>query len=281
MQEIIFLDLDGTLRDEAYGIPDSALQALTRCRSRGVRVFLCTGRSIGTIPEDAAALTWDGVIAGNGCYITLGGTVLKNAGFRPSRVQSALELLRGQADTAFAFETPQTVYMNAEAGTILARMTDEKWRVLTPAQRLGMRHAEKISYRDNLQTFSPAAHKTGKLCLWAEEAVCTRVWEILAQEPPKLCQDVALGGGRRYWEMIRADCDKGNAVRQVCRHLGIPLGRALAFGDGRNDIDMFRAAGTAVAMADGDEKLKTYAHTVCESPLENGIYLELSRRKII
>lgn len=281
MYEIVFFDLDGTLRDEAHGIPDSARQALARCRKNGCRVCLCTGRSIGTIPEDAAALAWDGVIAGNGCYIALGGEVLRDAGFEPSHVQTALCYLREQAFAAFAFETPQTVFMNGQAAQILRRMTAEKWKGLSQERRRAMHHAQKIDYRDNLDAFIPAQHKTGKICLWAGETVRTRVWRILAGEPPKLCQDAAWENGQRYWEIIRADCDKGDAIKLVCAHFGIARSRALAFGDGRNDIDMFRAAGTAVAMAGGDNALKAHADCWCEAPMDNGIYLELSRRHMI
>lgn len=280
MHEIIFFDLDGTLRDEVYGIPDTARTALERCRKNGLRVCLCTGRTLGTIPDDAAALHWDCIIAGNGCYIALGETVLKDAAFQTKNVQVAKAFLLAQKDAAYAFETTETVYMNRGAVEILRGMNEEKWSCLPPKERQKMREAQKINCEDNIRSFSPDIHRTGKLCLWADGETLQRVWDIFAGEPPKLCRDASFGD-RRCWELIKADNDKGDAVRQVCSYLKIPTAHALAFGDGANDLNMFHAAGTSVAMQGGDMALLDYADAVCETPMENGIYLELKRRRLI
>ena len=41
----VFVDIDGTLCDSRQRIPVSALEALAQVRSRGHRLFACTGRS--------------------------------------------------------------------------------------------------------------------------------------------------------------------------------------------------------------------------------------------
>ena len=47
---------------------------------------------------------------------------------------------------------------------------------------------------------------------------------------------------------------------------------AMAFGDGNNDLEMFGAAGTCVAMANGSADLKAAATHLCGSCAEDGIY---------
>ena len=55
----------------------------------------------------------------------------------------------------------------------------------------------------------------------------------------------------------------------------------MSFGDGDNDIEMLKAAGTGIAVANGSRKLLECADAVCEPPMEDGIYKELVRRGII
>ena len=47
---------------------------------------------------------------------------------------------------------------------------------------------------------------------------------------------------------------------------------AMAFGDGNNDLEMFGAVGTGVAMANGSDALKAAATDICGACVEDGIY---------
>ena len=69
MKKLIILDIDGTLRDFAYGVPNSAIKAVNMCRERGHIVCICTGRSQGTIPKDVMDMNIEAIISGGGCYI--------------------------------------------------------------------------------------------------------------------------------------------------------------------------------------------------------------------
>lgn len=67
-----------------------------------------------------------------------------------------------------------------------------------------------------------------------------------------------------YLELFRHDAGKGNAVRFVCDHLGVPLSDAYAAGDADNDISMLEAAGCGIAMANASDKVKQAADVVTE-----------------
>ena len=62
--DIIYLDIDGTLRDERRGIPESAKRAVQKCMDNGIFIVICTGRNPGSIQEDVKLLRTDGVISG-------------------------------------------------------------------------------------------------------------------------------------------------------------------------------------------------------------------------
>jgi len=60
----------------------------------------------------------------------------------------------------------------------------------------------------------------------------------------------------RFLEIVPKGINKGTAVQALCRHYGIEKCNVMAIGDYYNDIDMFRAAGISVAMANAPEDIK-------------------------
>lgn len=67
------------------------------------------------------------------------------------------------------------------------------------------------------------------------------------------------------FELMPAGVDKGSALLFLARRLGVRREEIVAFGDGDNDVDMLRAAGVGVAMADGDPGAKAAADCAAQS----------------
>ena len=63
----------------------------------------------------------------------------------------------------------------------------------------------------------------------------------------------------------------------LCAHLGIPLERAVAFGDERNDCSMLAAAGLGVAMGNAAPETKAAARLVTGTNQEDGVARTLLR----
>lgn len=76
----------------------------------------------------------------------------------------------------------------------------------------------------------------------------------------------------RAVDIIPTAGGKGNGIAVVLQAYGIPKADAMAFGDGNNDLEMFGAVGTCVAMANGSADLKAAATHLCGSCAEDGIY---------
>ena len=64
---------------------------------------------------------------------------------------------------------------------------------------------------------------------------------------------------------------KGKALLALCRTLGVEASASVAFGDGSNDIEMLRAAGLGVAMANADEAVKAAADCVTAGNEDCGV----------
>ena len=73
-------------------------------------------------------------------------------------------------------------------------------------------------------------------------------------------------------EINAAGVNKGKAMIELGKLLGIPREEIMAFGDGNNDLEMFGAVGTGVAMGNASEKLKAAAAAHCRTVMEDGIY---------
>ena len=70
-------------------------------------------------------------------------------------------------------------------------------------------------------------------------------------------------------EAVPKGFSKGTGVLKVAELLGIPADRT---GDSANDLQMLRAAGTAVVMGDGSEAAKAEADYVTAPLHEDGIF---------
>ena len=75
--------------------------------------------------------------------------------------------------------------------------------------------------------------------------------------------------GEQWLEIMPQAASKSNAVRQLKALL--QCDRVIAFGDGKNDIDMFQAADEGYAVANADAELKQFAAAVIPSNDEDGV----------
>jgi len=78
-----------------------------------------------------------------------------------------------------------------------------------------------------------------------------------------LGNEITLFNSQPYFlEIMPKDTDKGTALAKVADMMGIKAEEVLAIGDSMNDEAMIRWAGTGVAMANGDERIKNIADMV-------------------
>ena len=281
MYQIIFFDIDGTLRDESYGIPDSAKTAIKMCKEKGYYVCLCTGRNIGAIHDDVLDLKMNGIIASGGAHIEFENKIIREKYFPTNKLEEVWQYLKNaNKQIAFIFETNDTVFMSEEAVNILESLNEEKFKFLTSEEKEYIRENEKIICEYNMDKLNSNIHKVNKICLWSDEEIFEKIMGILSKGKIQLAQCFDFDT-RKYYEIIQRGCSKGDAIKELCRYLRIPVEKTMAFGDGRNDIDMLKKVGTAIGMRNGNKEIFKYVDSICEEPFNNGIYLELKKRNVI
>lgn len=98
--------------------------------------------------------------------------------------------------------------------------------------------------------------------LYREEAM-----EILNLYP-EVCY---LSGGFGNLEFTRKGISKAKGLSFLCEHLNIPISQTIACGDSENDLDIIKAAGLGVAMANAPQHIKSEADELTLSNDENGV----------
>jgi hypothetical protein len=78
-----------------------------------------------------------------------------------------------------------------------------------------------------------------------------------------------------YLEIIARGADKGQALRFLCAHAGIPVENSYAAGDSENDIPMITAAGKGYAMKNADNAVKQKAGYITREDNEHDGILEI------
>lgn len=76
-------------------------------------------------------------------------------------------------------------------------------------------------------------------------------------------------------DVAAPDADKGNAIRAICRTLGISAEECMAFGDHMNDEGMLRACGHPRAVANAVPFIRELAEEIVPSNAEGGVLSSL------
>ncbi|MCC8126426.1 MAG: HAD family hydrolase [Clostridiales bacterium] len=276
MTEVIYFDIDGTLRDEKQGLPDSVCRAITKCREKGILIVICTGRNEESIQEDVKALNADGVISGDGCGVRWKQKVLKHIAFSIEIVQEILEEVKGSGSGA-SFESDNSIYMNAEAALFYKEDFEKKICGDQGAEK--RKEENRIFYENNISQLWKEIGKVHKVCLIGDgpfiEAIKNKFNGVVE------ISQIREWNHRMYLEMLPPGSGKGRAVKFLNEYLNIRKENSMSFGDGENDVGMLLESGIGIAVKGCSEKLLRYADSVCGSPAEDGIYRELIQRKII
>lgn len=73
------------------------------------------------------------------------------------------------------------------------------------------------------------------------------------------------------YEIVNSNVSKASGIRVLCDQLGITMNEVMAFGDSGNDVDMLKAVGYGVVMANGSLEAKNAAKYETLSNEEDGV----------
>lgn len=254
---LIASDLDGTLLSAESRLAPRTIDALRRATDEGIEVVAVTGRSHWSTVEllrPAGCIRW--IICSNGA--TVWDNEAEEVVVRRPLDAAAVEAVLAAVAQAFpsaglSWETPT------------GRFATERWLINRRATnpRLRDRHdAPPLSF--------DLRHGPVLKLMLAHDELITYEW--LEALRPHLPDDLSVStSGATFVEVTRADANKGNALAELCRTLGIEAETTVAFGDHSNDLPMLAWAGRAYAMANADARVLASADHTAPPHHEDGV----------
>ncbi|MBM6699030.1 Cof-type HAD-IIB family hydrolase [Bifidobacterium pullorum subsp. saeculare] len=249
----VFFDIDGTLTSfVTHEVPASTIDAIHALRAKGVKVFICTGRSpvyMGVV-LDALPVEFDGIVGLNGQYCADGSGFEDWLAMDPTDVATIVRWLDDHPSVACNFCERDRAYFD--------RVTDE---LRTTWAKLG-RTAPKVELCDPHPRL--ADHAFYQISPYVDPATEA---ELLA-----LCPNTA---GVRwhpdFTDLIPAQGGKPRGMRRFMERYGWDRGQVMAFGDGGNDETMLAFAGIGVAMGNATAGPKAAADYVTDDVDHDGV----------
>ena len=264
MIRMIALDVDGTLLTSRGELTGGTARAIRAAREKGVKVVLCTGRSV---PE---AVWLTGQAGCDNRAVCLGGAVV--------------------ADMADGRHIRRWDIPDGLAASVLEILRDQPLACMVFAGEVNL--LDTCSARFYRETYPFPAYldtvvETEDIPRWLREhrRPLTKIHAEGAPElfPPLLERLRQLSGltltssGRDNFEVLAAGVDKGKALRLLGAEWGISPEETAAIGDSDNDLAMLRAVGCPVAMGNAPDGVKAVCAMVTASCDEDGAAKAINR----
>ena len=250
---LVALDIDGTVVDHDGALPEAVRKAVGRVLDADVPVVLATGRSWhGTRPVfDELGLPPGPSVASNGAVVV---------SYPPQEIRKAV-----------TFDPREVIkkVVQFAPGTLIA--------------------VEEIGRGYRLNGHFPGGDLTGEMVIESIEQLSARpVTRIILRDPDRSDEDFTslarhLGlqgvtyfvGWSAWLDIAPLGVNKASGLQDVADDLGVDPTDVLAFGDGRNDIEMLRWAGRGVAIGDAPEDVQQAADVVTDVFADGGPVAEL------
>ena len=272
MEEIrlIALDLDGTLLNSDKRLTPACREALDRVAAAGIEIVPATGRFFEGMPEAIRTLPYlRRAITINGAQVcdALDGSVIYRAEI-PCR--QAVEILR------FLDGRPLIYDCYADNWGWMSRNMWEACGDYVPNEHYFNMVRNLRTPVDDLKRYLLArGGGVQKLQLFTRDMALR---ERLLRELGERFEGIAVSTSvANNVEINCAAANKGDALRALAEHLGIPLHQTAAFGDGMNDLRMIEAAGLGIAMGNAAPAVKARANRVTADCDSDGVALGIER----
>lgn len=252
-RKALFLDMDGTVLDDARQISEGNVRALKQAIEAGHEVIVTTGRPVAS----AKLLLRNYGLDRIGCRYVIacnGGMVLDTqTGEILSQKTIPLEYMKKLTEEA----RRQKLYLQTYAGEdVLSERDDENLAYYIKRSGMGAKVVP-----DMLEALVEEPCKALAIDLYSPKPLEQFVASMAEWAEGKL--DMYLSS-RKYLEIVPSGVCKGDALTEFCARMGILLENSIAAGDEQNDISMLRAAGIGCAVANAQAEVKAAADYVTE-----------------
>ncbi|HET9649614.1 MAG TPA: HAD family hydrolase [Microlunatus sp.] len=252
---MVALDIDGTLVDHDGAMPPAVFEAVRLVVDAGVPVVLATGRAWhGTLPIfELLDLPPGPAVSSNGAVVVR---------YPPQEIVKAVTF---------------------DPRHVIERVVDYAPETLIAVEEIGRGYRVSAEF--------PGGDLTGEMIIEDPRELGSRpVTRVILRDPNssdadfiRLAEHLGLHGvtyfvGWSAWlDIAPYGVNKATGVAEAADALGVAADRVLAFGDGRNDIELLTWAGRGVAIGDAPPEVQAAADLTTDRFGEGGPVAELLR----
>lgn len=255
-QKILFFDIDGTLIERKLGIdkiPEGVVAQLRRLQAMGHKLFISSGRPRALIEKNFLDAGFDGFIMANGGCVEIGGQSIFENHMDYELAVKTCDMLE-ELGLDYMIETAGHIYIRPEYKGLISFFAS--------------------TGRDTIFTYEfdrdEVLHRAIKVeCNNSAEDI--EKIESFIKDHFGYVMVCDQHGSDHAFEIYSPTISKASGIQEVLRYYGADQKDTYAFGDGTNDIEMFQACHTTVAMGNAVEELKEIATMVCRPIQENGL----------
>ena len=237
--KLIALDMDGTLLTSGNEITKPTREVIAKALEKDIYVVLSTGRFLDNCYPFAESLQLTSyLIPVNGGEIwTMDKELLERHLLDPKMMEKMWELANHLGMNTWIVSTEKVYYQGDRPDDFYAH----EWL------KFGCDSEDK--------------HKLDKI---VEELSYYDELELTNSLPTNI-------------EVNPTGVNKANALKRVCKEIGITMDQVMAAGDSLNDIKMIQEAGVGVAMGNAQEAIKKVADYVTDSNNNDGVAKAIER----
>ena len=254
--KIVFFDVDGTLINYEDGCIESTTKnALHKLKNKGIRLVAATGRPL-SMCHSLRELGIETFITANGAYVQHGDKIIYASPIAHEIVQS-VKAFADDNHHSLSFFTDQLSMNGVYQPATLQAMKETLSLVEYPPMD------------DNILN-----KQVYLMCLYVNN-----------QDEQKYITQFPHLTFERWHPMItnvlQVEVSKSIAVEAVLQYFKLRPEEAIAFGDGDNDIEMFKQVGYGIAMGNGSMALQKIADMITMKSTEDGIDYALRKLQLI
>lgn len=270
MYKYIFIDLDGTLLNDKKEISEENIKWLNRAyKEKGITTIITTGRQYGFVEDLYKKYNCsfgDYVIASNGAIIKniKTGEYINKEIFNIEEIKELNKICLDLNLDYIIIYDEKNAYMERK-DVILQENKIQKDKIYVDSVLELLEDSEEV---ETVQCIIGGAKE--KLNSAIKEVRKNNNWD---NSP--ICEyrnkDEEVDIREYYFDVMRKDCNKKNAIKKIMDTLGINHDEIIVIGDGGNDLPMFEYAKLKIAMENGSDALKQKADYITDTNNNDGV----------
>lgn len=228
MRKIIFIDIDGTLRNSEKKLTQETIDAVSLAQKSGFEIILCSGRSREhciNVSKECGASNY--VINSNGAegYDYLNNKIIFQDLYTKEDKMLLWEFAK-QYDLEMAFNSGNVRFLTANYRNGNLKDNDKRFENI---EEIYDKDVVQVLLGKNDFKFMLNLDKELEKFENLEIGNCSKALTLQEETP-----------GKSYvYDIVKKGTSKGSGIEKFCNNLNIDLSECIAIGDNENDLSMF------------------------------------------